>query len=129
MLNWIFENKQLLNHLHHNLYSFINNQPDLELNSEDLYHNFIKMLYDCYLNKQIYETEECEKKELIELKYTNQISELFSNFRTIAYHYQSNLFNFPLCNAENLIQFIIDNCDIVAEINESESESESDIHD
>ena len=121
---WVVENKSLLNEIYDYFVDSIQIESTLTMESENLFHLFSHMIYTSYYLKHPYQSK-YDKDEFLDLSYESWNANIFSTFRTIAFHYQSTLFTNNQSSLD-LHLFFLDHVTLLESIDTDENTSEED---
>lgn len=119
--DWVDFNLDMINFFIHELLKFINKyDKEFTLNTdlETFYRNFSNFLYNnYYLNLEFKDITDYDRNyEFFESMYEDDIIDLFSEFKEIAYGFTSNIFRFRN-ESYSLLEFIYDNINLVEDYN------------
>ena len=119
--DWVDFNLDMINFFIHELLKFINKyDKEFTLNTdlETFYGNFSNFLYNnYYLNLEFKDNIDYDRNfEFFESMYEDDIIDLFSEFKEIAYGFTSNIFRFRN-ESYSLLEFIYDNINLVEDYN------------
>lgn len=119
--DWIDFNLDMINFLIRELLKFINNyDKEFTLNTdlETFYNNFTDFLYNnYYLNLEFKDYTDYDKNfEYFESMYEDDIIDLFSEFKEIAYGFTSDIFKLRN-ESYSLLEFIYDNINLIDNYN------------
>ena len=119
--DWINFNLDMINFFLHKLLKFINNyDKEFTLNTdlETFYNNFTDFLYNnYYLNLEFKDYTDYDRNfEYFESMYEDDIIDLFSEFKEIAYGFTSDIFKFRN-EAYSLLEFIYENINLEEDYN------------
>ena len=113
---WIKENNDMLKYIFMNLIEWIDRNPDLDrfLEAKQTYQKFCEFLYKKYLqpiDKYRYDFIKDDDYSHYEVKYGNNILELFLNYKEITRSYNSRLFHKKRDFHIDLVDFVYSICD------------------
>ena len=119
--DWIDFNLDMINFFLHELLKFINKyDKEFNLNTdlETFYNNFTDFLYNnYYLNLEFKDYTDYDRNfEYFESMYEDDIIDLFSEFKEIAYGFTSDIFKFRN-EAYSLLEFIYENINLEEDYN------------
>ena len=119
--DWINFNLDMINFFLHELLKFINKYDKefiLNTDLETFYDNFIDFLYNnYYLNLEFKDYTDYDRNfEYFESMYEDDIIDLFSEFKEIAYGFTSDIFKFRN-EAYSLLEFIYENINLEEDYN------------
>ena len=126
--DWVDFNLDMINFFIHELLKFINKyDKEFTLNTdlETFYGNFSNFLYNnYYLNLEFKDNIDYDRNfEFFESMYEDDIIDLFSEFKEIAYGFTSNIFRFRN-ESYSLLEFIYDNINLEKDYNISNDDIE-----